>query len=137
MLIGCGKEEPIPEPVVTPPLHTQADSFDNGTISISAITPVSAFESVGDELRLFPFYDCDKYISMKIILTSNNEFWSTLLASYTDSENRQDYEKYSLITTSAGNTMVMLPQDDEHALLIESSMLPSGYVKAVADKLCK
>lgn len=135
--VGCGKEEPIPEPEYVAPLHTKADNFDNGIVSMNSITPVTAFESVGDEVHIFPFYDCDKYISMKVVLISNNDFWKTLLDSYADTDNRQDYEKYSLITTPAGNTMVMLNQDEEHMLLIESSALPSSYVKVVADELCK
>lgn len=138
LLSGCGETEPVQQEVVDqPPLHTQASQFDNGTISMNSITPVTAFEDLGDEVQLFPFYDCDKHISMKIILTSNNDFWSTLLDSYTDTGNRQDFEKFSLITTSSGNTMTLLPIDDEHAILVESSTLPSGYVKAAADELCK
>lgn len=136
LLCGCSKEEEVYVPPA-PPLHEQADSFQNDIVSMNSITPVSAFESVGDEVHLFPFYDSDKYINMKLVLVSDNGFWNTLLESYEGTDNLQTFEKYSLITTPSGNTMVMLPYDEDYNLLIESSQLPSGYVKATADKLCK
>ena len=137
LLVGCGKTEPeaVEEPEVI--LHTVSESFDDGTVSMNSITPTTAFETVDEEVHIFPFYNSDKYISLKKVFISDNGFWDTMTSAYTDTNNLKSYDKYKLITTEAGKSIVMLPYGDDSALLIESSDLPSGYVKAVADALCK
>ena len=135
LLVGCGKEE-TPVEVEQPPLHTMQSSYKTSSISANAITPTTAFEEVGDELRLYPFYNSDHYISMKVILISNNDFWNTIISGYTGTNNLQVYDKYSLITTSFGKTITVIPRSSEEAIVISSDTLPSGYVKATADMLC-
>lgn len=136
LLVGCTSEEEIVVEEV-PPLHSIQDSISWNSISMNGITPVCAFETIDDELKIFPYYDSDAHISMKRIFISGNGFWDTFTKDYTDTGNIKVTDKYTLITTNTGNSMVLINIDSETAYVVESDTLPSSYVQLVADALCK
>lgn len=137
MLNGCGKTEPeleVSEPVqVQPPLHEMADSVNWDNLTIKGITPVTAFESSGAELTIFPYYDNDNHIIIEKIITSKNAFWDSVLDEYSGSNDLIIRKHYSYVTTDNGTTIGLLQMDD-YAYTVKSS-LPSYYVDAVLSAL--
>ena len=140
VLTACGDAEPVPEltPQPTlPPKHMQATATVWDNLTISEITPTTAFEQVSDSLRIYPYFDGDSYILMKKIFLSNNNFWDTATQSYTDTDNYIKTAKYSLITLDNGYTVAMIPIDEETAYVVTTNQLPSAYVKKVCDIVCQ
>lgn len=134
LLTACGSEPVIePEPVF---LHQQSSSIVWDNLNINQITPCNAYEFNGADLQIFPYYNDTKYITIKKIILSNNNFWDTVTEPYKDSENYQAFDSCSLFTLNNGMTIGIKPIDDENAYVVFSDTLPSSYVRAVLKILC-
>lgn len=136
LLTACG-EEPEPEVPPTPPKHAQAALFVWDELTVNAITPVTAFETNGSDLQIYPYFDDDKYILMRKIFLSNNNFWNTVTATFQDTDNYISSESYSLFTLENGYTVALIPIDEETAYVVSSNQLPSAYVEKVCDTICQ
>ncbi len=137
-LTGCGEPEEPPqmEEIPVTYLHTQADNVSWDNKVIEAITPCCAFDSAADKLIVYPYFDSDLSVSVEKIMLSENEFWSAITGPL-EKDNTSTKKEYSLATLPNGNTIGMLPIDEEFCYWVISYDLPSGYVRAVLDALCQ
>lgn len=135
MLVGCGKGREVPEPTVPADLRPIESSVVWDSIIFDSITPVTAFDVTDSELRIYPYNNSDRYITISKILKSRNRYWETAESTYTESGNVLKTDYYSLITLPTSITMGYVDCDDEYAFLVTSD-LPSSYVKLVLEELC-
>lgn len=134
-LTACGKrgEEPIVEEPL--PAHEQMESTVWNNIEFSGITPVSSFESGDGDLMIYPYYDSDKYVRVKLIEVSDNDLWTSATKDYLDSDNLIVTEDYSYVTHPDQITYGFVPIDDATAYYLKTDC-PSSYMKKVCELLC-
>ena len=135
ILSGCGDEQ-VEESSAVLDLHPISDSTVWDNITIEAITPVTAFEINDDALKIFPYNNNDKHITMRKIVISRNGFWNTVETIYDGSDNLHVTSDYVLITMSNHCTYGYVPIDDEWAYIVSTESLPSSYVEAFLRMLC-
>ena len=133
-LCGCSKKEVVPPPA--PELRSVQTSTVWESVSINAITPVSAFEVEDACLKIFPYNNHEAYIKVEKILISGNGFWNTVTEDYKDTNNIRYVGNISYITIPNGKTMGYVPIDNEYAYLVSTDTLPSSYVEKVLVMLC-
>ena len=138
LLVGCASEtQPETQmPVSEVCLHEPSDSHVWQGITIPAISPVTAFEEYGDTLKIFPYYNDNAYISLRVVLVSGNDFWNTVTSTYLDSGNAIVKDQYSYVTTENGITYGLLPVSETAAIVAETT-LPSSYVDRILEMLCQ
>lgn len=134
VLTGCGKKE-VTEETEPLPLHEQADLTVWNNKEIKGITPVCSFETSDDELTIYPYYDSDKYIKVKVVEVSDNDFWTSVTKDYINTDNLIVTEDYSYITMPTSITYGFVPISDNSAYFL-SSDCPSAYTKKVCELLC-
>ena len=144
ILAACSKpepevvEEPPPVEVEVASLYSYTDSIVFNNKSIKAITPVTHMEIVGEELRIFPYFDYGEYILMKVIVNSGNNLYEKILRSNDNNPNFiLEKDRKWFYQSNAGTTIGILPIDMETSYYIETSKFPSSYVELVLDELIK
>ena len=144
ILAACSKpepevvEEPPPVEVEVAPLYSYTDSIVFNNKSIKAVTPVTHMEIVGEELRIFPYFDYGEYILMKVIVNSGNNLYEKILRSNDNNPNFiLEKDRKWFYQSNAGTTIGILPIDMETSYYIETSKFPSSYVELVLDELIK
>lgn len=136
MLTGCASEEPLPE-VVEPDLTERADSYNVFGIEFQSIGPVCGYVQTETTVEIHPYYNSTEHIEIEKILLSDRGFWKAVLSSVSDTAVVMSYDNYSMFTDTDGVTYAYLELDSDWALIAKTTDLPSYYVKAVMDKLCK
>lgn len=133
-LTACGKKEG-PAKKESRPLHEQMESTVWNNKEISGITPVTSFESGDGDLTIYPYYNSDKYVRVKLVEVSDNDLWTSATKDYVNSGNLIVTENYSYVTHSDQVTYGFVPIDDTTAYYLKSDC-PSSYVKKVCELLC-
>lgn len=134
LFAGCGSKSE--ETVTAADLRPIQSSCIWESVSINSITPVSAFETEGSCLKIFPYNNSESYIKIEKILISNNGFWDTVVKEYEDTNNMRVLDNFSYVTTASKVTIGYLPLDAEYAYIVSSDTLPSSYVEKVLEMLC-
>lgn len=133
-LTGCGKEEVIVEAPYVPMRAVQSTTMWDGH-QISAITPVTAFESKEDTLLIFPYNDSSSHIKIEKIIISQNDIFSQMIKSCSE-DNIIKNAKYTLCTLEDGTTCSLIHITEDKGYLI-STKLPSSYCGRVCELLCQ
>lgn len=140
LLAGCSNksvnEDDTVNDVVESSSRVILDSYDWENITVEKITPVTAFEVMGDELHIFPYNDGDDYVAVRIVYNSDNNFWGSVQNVYSGTDNFKEVGSTFLVTNETGVTYGMVEIDEEESYLVSSS-LPSSYVESVMLQLCR
>lgn len=133
-LTGCSNES-VEEPVVETELRQVTTNAVWDNRNFDSITPVCAFESTDECLKIFPYNNSEEYIKVEKILISSNGFWNTVTNEFKDTNNVRVLDNYSYITTSSKVTIGYYALDDEYAYIVSTETLPSSYVEKVLEML--
>lgn len=128
----------VVEDYVWTPMYEYTESIVFDSISVQAITPCTHMEVVDTELRIFPYFDYDEYISMKTIVLSGNDLYTQAIRNLTDDDNfvSEDNRNWFYFSNK-GATIGVYKIDDNSAYYIETNKFPSSYVALVLDELNK
>lgn len=137
LLVGCGEATTEEPEVVEPDLTEHLDAYDVFGIEFQSIGPMCGYMTVGDVIEIHPYYNSTEHIEVEKILLSDRGFWNTILSSVSEQAVIKEYDKYSMFTDASGVSYAYLQLSDDWALIAKSTDLPSYYVKAVMDRLCR
>lgn len=131
-LTACGDSNPVPEAteLVEATLHTPIAEFEWEGLVFKDLTPASSYELEEDALKIFPYYNNDRYILIEEIFISDNSFWNNVVKQLKDSPDAVIRDDYSYVTLESGKTLGYFEWNDK-AYLVSTETLPSGYVETV------
>lgn len=137
LIAGCSKSADETTPMDTSQaLREIQESYTWGELEVNNISPVTAFEESGGELKIYPYNDGDSFVVVKVVYTSINDFWNTVKKTYSKTGNYKKIGDTFVVTDKTGVTYGMVKIDDDSSYLV-SSTLPSSYVESVVLDLCK
>lgn len=145
VLSGCASrgdtdevvEQTTIEDIKSTPMYAYTESIVYKNMKINAITPCTHMEIVDDELRIFPYFDYNEYISMKHIVLSGNDLISTVKRTKQDDDNFVQKSTDCFYYSSKGTTTGLCRITEDEALCVVTNKFPSSYVDLVLDELNK
>lgn len=123
LLSGCSNKEPE---VVVPPVSEQLSKVEMLVYSVTAFGQYSGYVKTGDELTIYPYYNLDKSIDVKMLTKSSNTLLASVLKSV-PSEQVLKREYYTLFTYN-GVSYGYMDIDSGTAVVASSSDLGLGYI---------
>lgn len=139
MLTGCGGEditEEIPEVVEISLSERFDESVCIDKYFVDALGDYSGFIEVSDrEMEIHPYYDGAEKVTVTVMLLSDNDWWDGIISDFGDTVVYEEYDSYSMFTTSDGRTYGYMQCSDNEAIIAYTDDLPSGYIKLVMDKI--
>lgn len=134
MLCGCGTTDE--EVSYTPPVSEAFGICIVGPVSLSPIGSQSGMNVVDERtVRIYPYYDLDLYVTVTVLLRSENDWWGAVLEGCAGGIDLST-DDLELLSSPDGYTYAYKVVDEDYAIIVDSNTLPSGYVKLVAQNLC-
>jgi len=123
LLVGCQSEE-------RPPISEVNTSCSNGVLTVYAIGQWTGFTTSGKDINVYPYYDEDRYVSVRPFYTSANNFWYDFVSA--KGKTMKDIKIFKsgvMLLDINGEVFGYKVATDDTALFAHTVNLPSGYVK--------
>ncbi len=129
LLSGCGQ----PEEPVLPPLSARQDSFAMDGWEITSFSPFCGYVQLAEVLNIYPYFDMNPHISMKVITLSGNPFLE-LTDTCVEGGETVTYDDLTLVTDGVVTYGYRIFGDK--ALVANTDSLPMGYVRLALEHAC-
>lgn len=126
-ITGCSKSSE--ENVEYIPVSTQQDSITLGNMQVTGIGQWTGFNTTSDEVQLYPYFDVDRKVTLKVLNVSDNNFWYDFVQAqgYT-MESVKFYPTGAMTLTTGTCTFGYCPITDSKALFAYTYDLSGSYV---------
>lgn len=131
-LVACNSQDEAVEE--TPPISTMSTSQVNGDLTVYSMGQWTGFNIQDKTTLVYPYYNVDKYVTIRPFLKSANNFWYDFVTA--KGKSLQDIKSYGsgvMLLTVGTETFGYRNFTETQAAFAYTNNLPSGYVKLVLE----
>lgn len=114
-----------------PPVSTEATECFFEGYQVNLFGQYAGYNIAGEQLKIYPYFNLDRHITVEKLLLSDRHFWSTIAPQ----DERKDYDGFSIYTVE-NETYGYMPISEDYAFFAYTDNLPAGYVREVLKHIC-